>query len=190
MKTLIRAVLPRKKQLRGAAAVEFGLLLPLMIALVAGLVDLGRITYHHNLLNKTVRETGRYLSTQKSGNGIDVGMGANADGTNETSHDMAIQMVRGYLPELKCPSSGTCLRMVIEDAVLREEFSCTATSCGVTASGAGGLQNVAYGGGAFNLVRVTVTDYRMPTVMLGYALGLVGLNSLVVPTVTSTFVQE
>lgn len=47
---------------RGAAAVEFGILLPFMVVLLAGIADVGRSIWHHHTLEKGVRDAARYLS--------------------------------------------------------------------------------------------------------------------------------
>lgn len=182
----------RRSHARGVAAVEFALLLPLLIILLGGMVDLGRIAYHHNMLNKMVRETGRYLSTQKAGDNVDVGLGANTT----TSNSLAVGMVRGYLSQLTCPATGNCLNLVIEDAVYRTTYNCTASNCtqagrvNITDTTPNSLKNISFTGGAFSMVRVTVGDYSMPTAMIGYVLGALGLTNILVPTVSSSFVQE
>ena len=47
---------------QGAAAVEFGILLPFMVVLLAGIADLGRSIWQHHALQKGVRDAARYLS--------------------------------------------------------------------------------------------------------------------------------
>ena len=47
---------------RGVAAVEFGILLPFMVVLLAGVSDLGRSIWQSHTLPKGVREAARYLS--------------------------------------------------------------------------------------------------------------------------------
>lgn len=47
---------------RGAAAVEFGILLPFMVVLLAGIADVGRSIWQHHTLQKGVRDAARYLS--------------------------------------------------------------------------------------------------------------------------------
>ena len=47
---------------RGVAAIEFGILLPFMVLLLAGIADLGRSLWQHHALAKGVRDAARYLS--------------------------------------------------------------------------------------------------------------------------------
>jgi Flp pilus assembly protein TadG len=47
---------------RGTAAVEFALVLPFMVVLLAGVSDIGRSIWHHHSLQKGVQDAARYLS--------------------------------------------------------------------------------------------------------------------------------
>ncbi len=62
-----RRAMPRRRRRlagdrSGAAAVEFGILLPFMVVLLAGIADVGRSIWHHHTLQKGVRDAARYLS--------------------------------------------------------------------------------------------------------------------------------
>jgi hypothetical protein len=46
----------------GAAGVEFGLVLPLLVLLSFGVVEMGRILWHHEIITKGVRNGVRYLT--------------------------------------------------------------------------------------------------------------------------------
>lgn len=52
---------------RGAAIVEFALVLPLLVLMSMLVVELGRAMYQYNALAKTVRDGARYLSMQLPG---------------------------------------------------------------------------------------------------------------------------
>jgi len=52
------------KRERGAATVEFAMMLPLMLILIFVTIEFGRAYYHYNTLAKTVREAARYLSVR------------------------------------------------------------------------------------------------------------------------------
>jgi len=52
---------------RGVAAVEFALLLPVMLALAFGASELGRAIYTYNTLDKAVRDGVRHLSQHGPG---------------------------------------------------------------------------------------------------------------------------
>jgi Flp pilus assembly protein TadG len=167
---------------KGAVAVEFGLLLPLIIALILITVDLGRMAYHHNILVKSVREAGRYLSTQLPGSGtVDKAIG----GGNQTTWTVATNMVLAYAADL-CPgSSPTCLTasmVSITDAKNTNETTSGSTPASL-------LVNVPFGQGQQNMVRISVKGYRLPSLFAGYVLTLVGATEYVYPTVSATFVQ-
>jgi Flp pilus assembly protein TadG len=51
-----------RRRARGVAAVEFALVLPVLIALAFGATELGRAIYTYNALDKTVRDAARHLS--------------------------------------------------------------------------------------------------------------------------------
>lgn len=51
---------------RGAAAVEFALVLPILVVLVFGIVDFGRALFAYNYLTAAVREGGRFAAVQTS----------------------------------------------------------------------------------------------------------------------------
>lgn len=51
---------------RGAAAVEFALVLPILVVLVFGVVDFGRALFAYNYLTSAVREGGRFAAVQES----------------------------------------------------------------------------------------------------------------------------
>ncbi|HET7604202.1 MAG TPA: TadE/TadG family type IV pilus assembly protein [Gemmatimonadales bacterium] len=56
---------------RGQALVEFGLVLPLLLLLIFGLVDLGRAVYAQNALSEAARDGARWGSVQaRAGNDI------------------------------------------------------------------------------------------------------------------------
>jgi hypothetical protein len=55
------------KRERGAAIVEFAMMMPLMLILIFVTTEFGRAYYHYNTLAKTVREAARYLSVRAPG---------------------------------------------------------------------------------------------------------------------------
>lgn len=62
---------PGGERSRGQALVEFSLVFPLMLLLVFGLIDLGRLVYANNALSQAAREGARYGSVQaRSANSI------------------------------------------------------------------------------------------------------------------------
>jgi len=55
---------PRAQRSRGQALVEFSLVFPLMMLLVFGLIDIGRLVYANNALSEAAREGARWGSVQ------------------------------------------------------------------------------------------------------------------------------
>jgi Flp pilus assembly protein TadG len=56
----------RKKQ-QGVAIIEFALVLPLILLMIAVTTEFGRAMYEYGLLAKSVRDAARYLSVQTPG---------------------------------------------------------------------------------------------------------------------------
>lgn len=56
---------------RGVALVEFALILPFLLVLVAITTELGRAIHYYGVLAKSVREAARYLSVRAPNTGID-----------------------------------------------------------------------------------------------------------------------
>lgn len=53
------------RDVRGAAAVEFALVLPFLVVLVFGIIDFGRALFVYNYLTSAVREGGRFAAVQQ-----------------------------------------------------------------------------------------------------------------------------
>ena len=60
-----------KRQQRGAALVEFALVLPLMLMMTCLVTEFGRAYYQYNTITKSVREAVRYLSVRAANVDID-----------------------------------------------------------------------------------------------------------------------
>jgi Flp pilus assembly protein TadG len=52
----------RYKENRGNELIEFALVLPLLVLMLAGAIEFGRAFYTYNILTKSVRNAARYLS--------------------------------------------------------------------------------------------------------------------------------
>lgn len=62
----LRGVLLFGVRTRASAAVEFALVLPFMVILLAGVTELGKALLDHHALTKSVRDSARYLSRVKN----------------------------------------------------------------------------------------------------------------------------
>lgn len=49
---------------RGVAVIELAIILPLLLLIVTGLIEYGRLTWNYNALAKATRDAARYLSTE------------------------------------------------------------------------------------------------------------------------------
>lgn len=58
----MRSHRPYGKRQRGAALVEFAILLPVLLTLFGGMVELGHAIYQYETLTKSARNAARYLS--------------------------------------------------------------------------------------------------------------------------------
>ena len=61
---ILRRLTPIARDERGAAAVEFALVLPILLVLAFGIIDFGRLLYTYNNLTSAVREGARFASVQ------------------------------------------------------------------------------------------------------------------------------
>ena|SRR5436190_7760428 len=55
--------LPNRRHSRGQSLVEFALVFPIFILLLAGMIQFGMIFWGQNTLNQLTRDTGRYAAT-------------------------------------------------------------------------------------------------------------------------------
>lgn len=51
-------------RMQGAAAIEFVILLPLLLLILTGMVEFGRLMWHYDALAKATRDAARYLAEQ------------------------------------------------------------------------------------------------------------------------------
>jgi len=62
---MLRLERGRVRRTEGNELIEFALVLPLLILLLAGTVEFGRAFYTYNILTKSVRSAARYLSASQ-----------------------------------------------------------------------------------------------------------------------------
>ena len=60
-----------RRSLRGNALIETAMMMPLLILLLVGMVEIARLTYTYYTLHKTLYSLGRYLGTQQGANFCD-----------------------------------------------------------------------------------------------------------------------
>ena len=88
------AITPTAETRKGAALVEFSLVLPLVLLLATGVLELGEIARCTTALHAAVREAGRLASMSESG-----GLNGNQTLNQKVESDLkAVMAVRGYDP--------------------------------------------------------------------------------------------
>ena len=98
---IVRRTLRRLgRRSEGAAAVEFGLLLPLLVIMLLGVAEIGRLLFHYHTVAQSVEDGARYLT--RAPGAIDCPDGATwlatADGNGDTPVDRARRLtMRGSL---------------------------------------------------------------------------------------------
>ncbi len=146
------------KRQRGGVLVETALLLPIVMALLIGTVELARVTYTYYMLQKIVFTLARYLGTQQGVNFCDSGDANVAaainyalTGTTESSDN---PVVPGLLPSM--------FQISIErfDPVTQQLLPCDCSSSGCDAS-LGGLPP--------DFIVVSLTNYNVQPVFWGFA---------------------
>ena len=60
--------MPRKQRDRGAAAVEFALILPILLLLIGGIIDFGNLYYNQIIVSNAARDGARLVSANPVAN--------------------------------------------------------------------------------------------------------------------------
>ena len=60
--------MPRKQRDRGAAAVEFALILPILLLLIGGIIDFGNMYFHQIVLSNAARDGARLVAANPVAN--------------------------------------------------------------------------------------------------------------------------
>jgi Flp pilus assembly protein TadG len=146
---------------KGAAAVEFAILVPFMILMALGVTELGRAFYQYNTLTKSLRDGVRYLSTQAPGTGHGTAACLVVHGNQDCSGGVLV------------PGLSTSMVSV-----------CDAINCAGTHSA------VSTGTGVVNLVTVTVTGYTFDS-FINFQMGglTIGVPDLTFPPIGTTMRQ-
>lgn len=146
---------------KGVAAVEFAILVPLMILMVFGITEFGRAFYQYNTLTKSVRDGVRYLSTQAPGTG------------------------HGIAACLAVYGNQTCTGQVLVPGLSTSMVSiCDAINCPGTHSA------VSTGSGVVNLATVTVTGFPFTSLVNFSLAGLtIGAPNMTFGPVSATMRQ-
>lgn len=123
----------KPKSERGAAVVEFAILLPLLFIMAFGITEYGRAIYQYDTLTKSVRSASRYLSQYAPGDAGRIG---------------AAQCLALY-------GNTDCTGTVVVPGLTASMISvCDSVSC------AGSNLNQQTGSGTVNLVTVTISGYH------------------------------
>jgi Flp pilus assembly protein TadG len=123
---------------QGVAAVELGLLLPVLLTLAFGVTELGRAAYEYNTITKGVRDAARFLTTVTPGG---------------TSNATAACLVRRGNPA--CTGNLLLPGLAGSTITIQDSVTHPGTHSGQPVPGTGG----APGAGSADLVTITVTGY-------------------------------
>ena len=157
--------LKRAKLKRGNTLVEAALLIPLIILLLVGMVQIARITYVYYTLRKTVYSIARYVGTQQGVNFCDAGdpaitSGINFGLTGTTDASQEI-FVNGLTPA-----------MIVVTAERYNTISQSMSVCSCSIDGC----DAAQGGGSPDFIVVSVRGYRVPLRIPGISIDPITLG--------------
>jgi len=143
---------------RGGVLVETAMLLPIVMALLMGTVELARVTYTYYMLQKIMFTLARYLGTQQGVNFCD-GQDANMQGAinyaiSGTTESADNPLVPGLTPSM--------FQISIEryDAASGQIVPCDCSAAGCDAS---------QGGRPPDFIVVSLTNYSVHPVFWGFA---------------------
>ena len=156
---------------RGAAAAEMALILPLLLTIMFGSMELGNYFMNEHSLVKAVRDGARFAARQSFTNYA--GCSGTPGGTVETSTQNVV--MNGYL------SGGTLITPNIQAADIDVEQSCAATAGGEDMLGIyrdrfSGTCNGSAAGGCAHIVTVTAAVSYRP--VIAQAFGFSGIDIL------------
>lgn len=149
----------------GAAAVEFALVLPLLVLMVFGITEYGRAIYQYDTLAKAARAAARHLSTASAGDAVAM------------AEARCLVVYGNYTTSgTQVTCSGTPVASGLTTAMVEICDATTAASCpGKT------YASVATGMGVANLVTVRITAYPfnsvVPSVVSGMTFGSAASNT-------------
>lgn len=121
---------------RGAAAIEFAILIVPLLLMLFGVTEYGRAIYQYNTLAKSVRDATRYLSTVAPGSG------------HAAARCLAVYGNTGCTGGPVAPGLTPAMVGI-----------CDASTCAATHN------SQATGSGTANLVTVTISGYRFRTLL-------------------------
>jgi Flp pilus assembly protein TadG len=143
------------QQIRGAAAVEMALVLPVLLALMFGSVELGNYFMNEHSLVKAVRDGARFAARQN----FSTYTACSGEPGGSTVSDTKNVVINGYL------SGGAAITPNISASDITVETACSASSGGQTMLGI-------YRGRATGAQIVTVSatvDYRSVLGLMGFS---------------------
>lgn len=141
----------RDRSRRGSTVIETAILIPFIILLLVGMVNLARITYIYYTLRKTIYSIARYVGTQQGVNFCDatdptVAAAINFGLTGTTDASQPV-FVNGLLPSMI---------VITPEQIDPTAFTLSACPCGAPGC------DPSQGGGAPDYIAVAIQGYAVP----------------------------
>lgn len=136
---------------RGSTLIEAALLIPLIVLLLTGMAQVGRITYTYYTLRKTVYSIARYIGTQQ---GVDF-----CNPEDPTIVKAVNFGLRGSTDESEAVFVNGLTAAMIQ--VVPERYNTTTQSMSVCSCAIDGC-DAAQGGGAPDFIVVSVRGFQLP----------------------------
>ena len=134
--------------IRGASVLEIALFVPILVTLLVGMIQIGKITYVYYTLRKTLYTMGRFVSVQKGVNFCD-----DADLTILAAKNFALNGLSSddgtdpILPALTTDMVSVSIERIDPSSGVPVACDCSVTGC-----------DTAAGGGSPDFVVVTIPD--------------------------------
>lgn len=138
-----------RRRNRGAAAVEFAIVLPLLLLVSFVMVELARAMYEYDALVKSARAAARYLTT--------------VDPSVSTNRDRAVCIAKAADPIATCMGATPPTNPAPAPWLSRLSG---ATVTVLWSGNSAGLDNVVTGYGTADLVTVVISNYRYQSLLL------------------------
>lgn len=125
----------RRRSIRGSSVLEVALFVPIVVTLLVGMIQFGKITYVYYTLRKTIYTAARYVATQQGVNFCD-----DADAVVLAAKNYALTGtvegdVEGLLPALTADMLSIRIERYVPESQELGECDCTTSGCDAANNG-------------------------------------------------------